>query len=113
MTGGTLPALTWQRFNSEALKDAVPTGMAGLPLDGRYSQLSARTDLNLPEIPLENGMRAPGVTAELPPVAAPALVKRQELTAGFRNLFGLFGSKPKPNGKPQTLFEKLRSTMER
>ena len=113
MTGGTLPALTWQRFNAVALKGATPTGMAGLPLDGRYSQLAARTDLNLPEIPLENEIREPLVTAELPPDAAPAVVKRQELTSSFRNLFGLFSKKPKPNRKPQSFFETLRSTMER
>ena len=113
MTGGTLPALTWQRFSALALQGATPSGMAGLPLDERYSQLAARTDLNLPEIPLENEVREPIVTAELPPQAAPAVVKQEVMKPSLRNFFGLFGNKPKPSVKPQTLFEKLRSSMER
>ena len=113
MTGGTLPALTWQRFSALALQGATPSGMVGLPLDERYSQLAARTDLNLPEIPLENEVREPIVTAELPPQAAPAVVKQEVMKPSLRNFFGLFGNKPKPSVKPQTLFEKLRSSMER
>ncbi|MDP4822700.1 MAG: penicillin-binding transpeptidase domain-containing protein, partial [Aestuariivirgaceae bacterium] len=119
LTGGTLPALTWQRYSTAALQGSLPMPLAGLPLDERYTMLSARTDLNLPEIPLEQGRGAALANAELPPDTAPPNVKSranaEQLVPSFRNLFGLFANPPAKTRKKKSpsFFDLLRSGMER
>jgi penicillin-binding protein 1A len=51
-TGGSLPAMTWQKFMSEALKTKVAAGLVGVPLDDTYSQYAAAQSEQI-EIPLK------------------------------------------------------------
>jgi penicillin-binding protein 1A len=44
VTGGTLPAMTWQRFMTEALKNAEPAALAGVPLDDSYARFVAERE---------------------------------------------------------------------
>ncbi len=41
-TGGSLPAMTWKKFMSEALKTKVAMPLEGIPLDGSYAKHIAK-----------------------------------------------------------------------
>ncbi len=89
VTGGSLPAMTWQRFMTEALKDAVPTALAGVPLDDSYARFVAERDA-APEVPMT---RTEGVEAATMPTEEEVVISRSparsEGVAGmFENIFG-------------------------
>jgi penicillin-binding protein 1A len=88
VTGGSLPAMTWQRFMAEALDTEVAAPLAGVPLDDSYAQYVAER---------EGGLDVRLTQSNEPPAALPAeeevVITRSppqsDGVAGiFENIFG-------------------------
>lgn len=65
-TGGSLPAMTWQRLMSEALKTKTALALPGIPLDGSYAKYiaekSGEIELSLaPTAPANGGNFPSGI----------------------------------------------------
>jgi membrane peptidoglycan carboxypeptidase len=53
MTGGSVPAMTWQRFMAKALETAVAAPLLGVPLEGQYASY-VDPDLSQVEVQFED-----------------------------------------------------------
>ena len=88
VTGGTLPAMTWQRFMAEALKDAEGAPLAGVPLDDSYARQVAERDGTVdPRLSGPAGA-APGVPVEEEVVITRSAPASQGVTGMFQSFFG-------------------------
>jgi penicillin-binding protein 1A len=94
VTGGTLPAMTWQRFMTEALSTKEAAALAGVPLDDSYAKFVAERD-RAPEVPLSSpssGSGAVGIVAEEEVVITRS---PQQSDSGVSRLFqDIFGARP-------------------
>ncbi len=105
-TGGSLPAMTWKRLMSEALKTKVATALPGIPLDGSYAKFISEKqgDIDLPLAPntplsessvlqaARSGSADPGseeVIIVRPPKRSDAVVQV------LQDMFSVFKSKPR------------------
>jgi penicillin-binding protein 1A len=88
VTGGTLPAMTWQRFMMEALDDAEPAPLVGVPLDGSYvRQVSEREGSQDVRLTSSSGA-APGLAAEEEVVITRSPPQSDGVAGVFQNIFG-------------------------
>ena len=90
ITGGTLPAMTWQRFMTEALGDAEPAALAGVPLDDSYAKFVAERDA-APEMRLTttaDQAGSAGIAAEEEVVISRTPSQPGGVSGIFENIFG-------------------------
>jgi penicillin-binding protein 1A len=88
VTGGTLPAMTWQRFMMEALDTAEPEPLVGVPLDGSYvRQVAERESSHDVRLTSSTGP-ASGLAAEEEVVITRSPAQSDGVAGVFQNIFG-------------------------
>jgi penicillin-binding protein 1A len=87
VTGGTLPAMTWQRFMSEALATEVAAPLAGVPLDDSYAKFVAARDGAL-DVRLTRSDQAGGLPSEEEVVITRSPPQSGGVAGIFQNIFG-------------------------
>ena len=103
-TGGSLPAMTWQKFMSEALKTKLAAGLVGVPLDGSYAKYAATRDDQI-EIPLKPAdpqaqLRTTRTTSTEPRTSTDIVITRPSRRSDavvqvLQDMFSAFSNKPK------------------
>jgi penicillin-binding protein 1A len=89
VTGGSLPAMTWQRFMAEALENVEAAPLAGVPLDGSYADYVAKRKGTQDERLTRSGGAGGGLAAEEEVVITRSPPARSDSVSGiFENIFG-------------------------
>jgi len=88
VTGGTLPAMTWQRFMDKALAKAEAAPLAGVPLDDSYARRVAESE-GTTDVRLTRPDEGPtGLASEEEVVITRSPPQSQGVTGIFQNIFG-------------------------
>lgn len=93
VTGGLLPAMTWQRFMSEALATQVAAPLPGVPLDDSYAKFVREQGAFEVQIaaPAVEAVNAPATEAE--EVVITTSQRQPDAVVGvLQDMFGLFRS---------------------
>jgi penicillin-binding protein 1A len=88
VTGGTLPAMTWQRFMMEALDTAEPEPLPGVPLDGSYARQVAEREGSRDVRLTSSSGPASGLAAEEEVVITRSPAQPDGVAGVFQNIFG-------------------------
>jgi penicillin-binding protein 1A len=88
VTGGTLPAMTWQRFMMEALDTAEPKALVGVPLDGSYAREVAKRESSEDVRLTRSNEPATGLAAEEEVVITRSPAQSDGVAGVFQNIFG-------------------------
>jgi penicillin-binding protein 1A len=88
VTGGTLPAMTWQRFMMEALDTAEPEPLPGVPLDGSYARQVAERESSQDVRLTSSSGAATGLAAEEEVVITRSPPPSDGVAGVFQNIFG-------------------------
>jgi penicillin-binding protein 1A len=88
VTGGTLPAMTWQRFMDEALAKAEAAPLAGVPLDDSYARQVAERE-GTTDVRLTRPDEGPtGLASEEEVVITRSPPQSDGVAGIFQNIFG-------------------------
>ncbi|MFW6077129.1 MAG: transglycosylase domain-containing protein [Hyphomicrobiales bacterium] len=88
VTGGSLPAMTWQRFMTEALDTEVAAPLAGVPLDDSYARDVAEREGGLDVRLTQSNEPAAGLPAEEEVVITRSPPQSDGVAGMFENIFG-------------------------
>jgi penicillin-binding protein 1A len=111
VTGGTLPAMTWQRFMAEALAKAEAAPLAGVPLDDSYARQVAEQE-GTTDVRLNRPDEGPtGLASEEEVVITRSPPQSDGVTGIFQNIFGTRSqSQVRTNQVPQRQGSRTRDT---
>jgi penicillin-binding protein 1A len=104
VTGGSLPAMTWQRFMTEALDNTVSAPLVGVPVDDSYAKFVAQRAA-APEVlaTRTEGAEAATMPAEEEVVISRSPARSEGVAGMFENLFGNRSqSQVRTSGRGQT-----------
>jgi penicillin-binding protein 1A len=88
VTGGSLPAMTWQRFMMEALDTEVAAPLAGVPLDDSYARFVAEREGALDVRLTRSSEPATGMAAQEEVVITRSTPQSDGVAGIFQNIFG-------------------------
>lgn len=103
-TGGSLPAMTWQRFMSGALQTQVAKALPGIALDGSYAKYAAQTQsadaIDLPLSSSQPDLLRSSQAASTSPANNDIVVvrppRRQDAVVQvLQNMFSVFQNQPR------------------